>query len=128
MGLLDDESVWRGKIFTGEWTSTGKTTPSTEPATGHVLAEVGTASAEVLSRSARQAADAGRRWAATAFPERAAVLRRAAALFEEHRDEITGWLTREAGKAAPAAKLDFDLALSELQDSGPVRRPGRVRR
>jgi benzaldehyde dehydrogenase (NAD) len=137
MGLLDDESIWRGKIFTGEWTSTGNTTQATEPATGDVLAEVGTASAEVLARSAQQAADAGRRWAATAFQERAAVLRRAAALFDQHRDEITGWLTREAGKAAPAAKLDFDLALSELQEAValpsqpwgtllPTTQPGRI--
>jgi benzaldehyde dehydrogenase (NAD) len=137
MGLLDDESIWRGKIFTGEWTSTGHTTQATEPATGDVLGEVGTASAEVLSDCAEQAADAGRRWAATPFPERAAVLRRAAALFEQHRDEITGWLTREAGKAAPAAKLDLDLALTELQEAIalpsqpwgtllPTTQPGRI--
>ena len=67
MGLLDDESIWRGKIFTGEWTSTGHTTQATEPATGKVLGEVGTASAEVLSRCAEQAADAGRRWAQRRF-------------------------------------------------------------
>ncbi|WP_250009315.1 aldehyde dehydrogenase family protein [Actinoplanes sp. M2I2] len=137
MGLLDDESIWRSKIFTGEWTSTGKTTQATEPATGDVLGEVGTASAEVLSGCAEQAAAAGRRWAATPFQERAAVLRRAAELFEQHRDEITGWLTREAGKAAPAAKLDFDLALTELQAAValpsqpwgtllPTTQPGRI--
>src|SRR4051812_21444478 len=105
MGLLDDENIWRGKIYTGEWTSTGRSVQAVEPATGAVLGEVGSASAEVLSGCAARAAEAGRGWAATPFEERAAVLRRAAALFEQHRDEITGWLTREAGKAAPAAKL-----------------------
>jgi len=30
MGLVDDESIWRGKIFTGAWTSTGNDeTPAT---------------------------------------------------------------------------------------------------
>jgi benzaldehyde dehydrogenase (NAD) len=31
MGLRNDESIWRGKIFTGEWTASGKTMQSTEP-------------------------------------------------------------------------------------------------
>jgi benzaldehyde dehydrogenase (NAD) len=137
VGLLDDESIWRGKIFTGEWTSTGQIMQATEPATGDVLGEVGTASAEVLAGCAERAADAGRRWAATGFQERAAVLQRAATLFEENRDEITGWLTREAGKAKAAATLDFDLALTELQAAAalpaqpwgtllPTAEPGRI--
>jgi len=85
VGLLDDETIWRGKVFTGEWTATGHTAEATEPATGDVLGEVGTASAEVLSRCAERAATAGGEWARMPYQQRAGVLRRAAALFEERR-------------------------------------------
>jgi hypothetical protein len=116
VGLLDGEKGWTGKVFTGTWTDTG-TTRSTEPATGDVLDEVGTASADELSRSAAAAAEAGRTWAAADYRERAAVLRRAAELFAEHRDEITRWLVREAGKAAGAARQ-----LAGYPQDRPVRR------
>ncbi|MEV6647956.1 aldehyde dehydrogenase family protein [Amycolatopsis sp. NPDC051371] len=117
MGLLDDTALWTGKIFTGQWTSTGATMTATEPATGDTLGEVGTADADTLARSADRAADAGRDWAARNFAERAAVLRRAAELFAEHGEEITTWLVREAGKPRGPAKLDFDLALDELHEA-----------
>ncbi|MBB4912745.1 acyl-CoA reductase-like NAD-dependent aldehyde dehydrogenase [Actinophytocola algeriensis] len=119
MGLLDKD-VWAGKVFTGSWVDTGATMQSTEPATGDVLGEVGTASADELSRSAAAASEAGRAWAAADYRERAAVLRRAAELFAEHRDEITTWLVREAGKARGAAQLDMDLALDELREAAAL--------
>lgn len=136
-GLLEDEKRWRGRIFTGEWATTGATMTTTEPATGDVLGEVGTADAETLGRCAARAAEAGRGWAAAPFQERESVLRRAAELFVQHRDEITGWLIREAGKAKSAATLDFDLALTELQAASalpaqpwgallPTTQPGRI--
>lgn len=31
---LLDPTIWTGKIFTGSWVETGKTTQTTEPATG----------------------------------------------------------------------------------------------
>ncbi|MDG4825362.1 aldehyde dehydrogenase family protein [Asanoa sp. WMMD1127] len=120
MGLLDDVTVWGGKVFTGEWTATGHTMPATEPATGDVLGEVGTADAKRLAESAERAAEAGRAWAGAPFQERADVLRRAATLFDEHRAEILTWLVREAGKAAPAAQLDFDLGLAELREAAAL--------
>jgi benzaldehyde dehydrogenase (NAD) len=136
-GLLEDEKVWAGRVFTGEWVTTGRTLTSTEPATGETLGEVGVASAEDLGRCAEVAADAGRSWARAPYQERAAVLRRAAELFEEHRDEIALWLTREAGKARAATRLDLDLALDEIREATalpsapwgqllPTTQPGRV--
>ena len=34
---LLDPTIWTGKIFTGSWVESGKTTQTTEPATGEVL-------------------------------------------------------------------------------------------
>jgi benzaldehyde dehydrogenase (NAD) len=137
VGLIDDERVWTGSIFTGSWQRTQHTLPSTEPATGQVLGEVGAADAQDLARCAAAAAEAGRGWARTGYRERAGVLRKAAELFARHREEITGWLRREGGKAAAPAGLDFDLALEELYEATalpsrpwgellPTTQPGRI--
>ena len=137
MALIADTGMWTGKIFTGSWVRTDHTMQSVEPATGDVLGEVGAASAHDLGRCAAAAAQAGRAWAATDYRERAAVLRRAADLFEQHRDEIIEWLTREAGKTAAPAQLDYGLALDELREAAalpssawgallPTTQPGRV--
>src|SRR5690606_41566792 len=99
MPLLAPEE-WHGSVFTGAWTAArGGDAPVTAPATGAELARIGSAGAEDVSASARAAAEAQRAWAAASFEDRAAVLRRAGALFEEHAEEIAGWLVREAGSA-----------------------------
>ncbi|GAB3383165.1 aldehyde dehydrogenase family protein [Amycolatopsis echigonensis] len=120
MGLLDDRGRWSGRVFTGEWTRTGAAAASTEPSTGDELGEVGTATAGDLARSAARAAERGQDWAHADYRERARVLRRAAALFEQHRDEIACWLTREAGKTATAVELELDLALDELHEAASL--------
>lgn len=136
MPLLDPD-VWTGKVFTGEWVDTGSTSEVVEPATGKVLGTVGRAGAEQLGASAEAAARAGERWAATPYQERAAVLRRAADLLEEHRDEIGRWVQREAGKVAAATELELALSVEELREAAslpsqpwghllPTTRPGRT--
>jgi benzaldehyde dehydrogenase (NAD) len=109
-----DPGAWSGKVFTGEWRSTGNTAKSVEPATGDVLAEVGMATAEDLSTSARAAADAGREWAARPYQERTDVLRRAAQLLEDNRQPVGEWIAREAGKVAAARSLELQLSIDEL--------------
>jgi benzaldehyde dehydrogenase (NAD) len=96
-GLLDTGD-WAGKIYSGGWVAgAGGSYPSVEPATGKELAEVGAAGPGDVRRAARRAREAQPAWAATPYDQRAAVLRRAADLMEEHRDELTRWVTREAG-------------------------------
>jgi benzaldehyde dehydrogenase (NAD) len=84
LGLLDERDHWSDRVFTGEWTRTAGVAASTEPATGDEFGRVGTATADDLARSAATAAERGRTWAHADYRERAAVLRRAAALFEQH--------------------------------------------
>ncbi len=136
MALLDPE-IWTGKIFTGSWIETGKTTDTTEPATGDVLGTIGMADVERLSRSAAEAAAAGARWAKAPYQERTNVLRRAAQLLTDNRDEVARWVSREAGKVASATALELQLAIDELWEASalpsqpwgqllPTTQPGRI--
>ena len=105
MTLLD-EPRWPGRIFSGGWVpgSAGQF-DSLEPATGKILARVGAASEADVHRAAQRAATAQRGWAALPHPERAAVLRRAGGLFEQHREEIETWVMRESGAGRPFAGI-----------------------
>jgi benzaldehyde dehydrogenase (NAD) len=102
------ENAWKGKIFTGRWQmAKGGTREVIEPATGKVLTEVGFADAEDVREAAKTAAAAQLEWAATPADQRAAVMRRAAQLLEEHADALRPWIVRETGSIPP--KADFEL-------------------
>src|SRR5262245_34068930 len=77
---LMDESVWRGKIFSGGWVTGEQKTdaPVIEPATGQEIGRTGIASPADVARAAQRAAAAQPAWAATPHTERSAILRRAA--------------------------------------------------
>ncbi|WP_017556961.1 aldehyde dehydrogenase family protein [Nocardiopsis baichengensis] len=120
MSLLDP-AEFGGRVFTGEWsTPRGGATSVTSPATGEELARIGFADAEDVAASAAHAADAQRAWAAASFEERAAVLRRAGALFEEHTGQVAGWLVGEAGSAQGKAAFETHLAVTEAYESAAL--------
>ncbi|MFC8427941.1 benzaldehyde dehydrogenase [Streptomyces sp. NPDC057253] len=107
MTLLDS-STWEGRVFSGsgEWISgSGEVYDAVEPATGKALGRVGSATPADVDRAVERAARAQREWAARPYSDRAAVLRRAARLFEEHQQEIETWLMRESGAIRPFATL-----------------------
>ncbi len=111
MSLLDP-AVWSGRLFVDGWESGGAGEyPVVEPATGASLGTIGAASVDDVRRAAERASDAQPAWAASPFGERARVLRRAAALFGEASEEISGWLVREAGSVPP--KAAFEIASAE---------------
>ncbi|MER2134039.1 MAG: benzaldehyde dehydrogenase [Arthrobacter sp.] len=120
MSLLT-ASDWHGKINTGSWTAgSGGTINVTEPATGASLGSVGAASrGDVLAAAARAAA-AQQEWARTKPEERAAVLRRAGMLFEEHAEEIQGWIIRETGGIGAKAGLETHVAANECFDAAAL--------
>jgi benzaldehyde dehydrogenase (NAD) len=94
LGTVD----WSGRIFSGGWVEGGGGTyQSVEPATGRTLGQVGAASAADADRAVELARQAQPSWAATSYSQRAAVLRRAADLLEDHHSEIEDWSMREAG-------------------------------
>ena len=118
--LLDD-GRWSGCIFDGSWRAgQGGTAEVTEPATGDALERIGVASPADVERSAQRAAQAQRDWAATPYEERAAVLRRAGALWERHGDEVERWLVREAGSLAPKAHVETHTAAQECYEAAAL--------
>ncbi|GAB3496929.1 benzaldehyde dehydrogenase [Nocardiopsis coralliicola] len=120
MSLLDPEN-WTGNVFTGAWTpAQGGDAPVTAPATGAEIGRIGAAAAGDVAASAAAAASAQRGWASAGYEERAAVLRRAGALFEEHADEIAGWLSREAGSGPGKAGFENHLAVTECYESAAL--------
>ncbi|MET1072874.1 MAG: aldehyde dehydrogenase family protein, partial [Umezawaea sp.] len=68
-----------------------------EPATGEVLGTVALSTPEDVRAAVAEASAAQPSWAAVPATERAAVLRRAAKVLEEHTDEVVEWLVRESG-------------------------------
>src|SRR5215203_4445281 len=68
-----------------------------EPATGQVLCSVGIANAADMAAACAASAAAQEGWAAVPPREKAAILRRAGALFEQHFDELALYTARETG-------------------------------
>jgi benzaldehyde dehydrogenase (NAD) len=120
MTLLD-EKIWTGSVFGGTWEpSAAGDAAVVEPATGAELGRAGIGGSEDIARAARAAAAAQRAWAATSFEERAAVLRRAGLLFEEHAAEIEGWVVRETGAIQPKAALETHIAAQECFEASAL--------
>ena len=121
-GTLIDEAVFGGKIFIdGAWVAgEGGTIASVEPATGGTLATVGIAGPGDVTRAAEGAARAQKEWAATPHPVRAAVLRRAGQLWEQHAEEIGGWNTREVGAIPPLAGFALHVTAAECYEASAL--------
>jgi benzaldehyde dehydrogenase (NAD) len=117
-----DPKQWQNKIFIdGSWeTASGGSIEVIEPATGDSLGQIGIADAADLARAAESAAQAQRAWAATPHAERAAVLRRAAALWVEHAEEISWWNTREVGAVPGLAGFSVHVAEQECYEAASL--------
>jgi len=120
MALLD-ASTWDGRVFNGEWVAPrGGPLPVSEPATGETLTVAGLADADDVRASAQAAAVAQREWAAVGFEEKAAVLRRAGQLIEDHAEEIMQWVSRETGATAAIAGLAQHVAAQECFEASSL--------
>ena len=117
-----DTSQWQGKIYVGgSWApGSGGTREVIEPATGATLAQIGMANPADLDRAANLAADAQRGWAATPHTERAAVLRRAGALWAQHAEEISWWNIREVGAVPGMAGFAGHVAEQECYEAAAL--------
>jgi len=120
--VLLDASIWTGNVFIGGQWSSGSAGRHdvVEPATGQVLGQAGLASADDVAKAAHAAADAQRDWAALPHVERAAVLRRAAALFGAYADEISSWNVREVGAVPGMAGFAVHVAEQECYESAAL--------
>ncbi len=84
--------------FLADWqTGTGEMHSVNEPATGKHLIDIRLSTRDDVARAAAAAKAAQPAWAAASYQERAAVLRRAAEIYEAHRPEFGTWTQRETG-------------------------------
>jgi benzaldehyde dehydrogenase (NAD) len=120
MTLLEPK-IWEGQVFSGGWTSSrGGTAAIVEPATGAELGTTGVADAADVAAASQAAAAAQPEWAATSFEERAAVLRRAGALIEQHADELHRWMIRETGSVPGMVGFATHVASQECYEAAAM--------
>src|SRR5690348_987778 len=82
--------------FLADWRpGTGEPRETREPATGRPLLSLPQSTTDDVARAAAAAAAAQPAWAATSYAERAAIMRRAAEIYEAHRPEFGTWTQRE---------------------------------
>lgn len=114
-GNLLDEQRWAGKIFSGGWADAPALIETVEPATGKVLATAGGGDPASIAKAAKAAAAAQHEWAETPFADRAAIVRRAGELMEQHRGELIDWLVRESGAIQPKADHEISASIGQLE-------------
>ena len=88
--------------------TTGTTLTTVNPATGKPLAGYPVLSAAGVDAALDGAAIAQGAWAARSYADRAAVLRRAAAVLRADVDELALLVTREMGKPLVEARAEVD--------------------
>jgi aldehyde dehydrogenase (NAD+) len=106
----------------------GRSAADVDPYTGETLVEIPLANASDLDDAYRAAEVAGARWAAALPGERAAVMRRAAAIMDERREEIIDWLIAESGAVAAVAEFQFAITQRDFHEAAsyPYRMEGRI--
>jgi benzaldehyde dehydrogenase (NAD) len=116
-----DTKAFEGKLYSGQWTAAAAGDLTVvEPATGGVLGSVGLAGVDDVARAAEAASAAQREWAQASFEQRAAVLRRAGALIEEHAAELHQWMTRETGSVAGMVGFATYVASQECYEAAAL--------
>jgi benzaldehyde dehydrogenase (NAD) len=129
MTLLNP-AAWHGRVHDGgQWrTPRGGARAVIEPATGGVLGHTGVADADDMRDAIGRAAAAQAAWAATGPRERAAVLHRAAAVFQQHFDELALAIARETGGILPKGQHEVTEAiqLCRLAAALPMQSQGEV--
>lgn len=123
-------TVWERSLFAGHWRPASASARAHEPATGLPLGEYGVATVADVGSCVAAAREAQVAWAAATYDVRAGVLRRAAAAFLEHADEIADVFAKEAGapqsiaraQAGAAAEECFEAAALAAMPNGEVLR------
>lgn len=118
------------QFIAGQWREgrSERVNTDTNPFDDSVVAEIRQASKEDLDDAYRAAEAAQAAWAATAPSERAKIIRRAAEILEERREEIVGWLVKESGSTLIKADKEVSLAIGITTESAsfPTRVHGTI--
>jgi benzaldehyde dehydrogenase (NAD) len=123
-----DHALWREHVYSSGWRAASSTAEVVEPATGEVLTRCGRAVAADVASAAEAATAAQKAWAALGPRDRAAVFHRAAALFQQHFDELALYVTRETGAILPKGQHEIReaVAFCQIAASMPMQAQGQV--
>lgn len=123
-----DHALWREHVYSSGWRSASAVADVIEPATGEPLTRTGRAVPADVTSAAAAAAEAQAAWSNTAPRERAAVFHRAAALFQQHFDELALYVTRETGGILPKGQHELReaVAFCQLAAGMPLQAQGQV--
>ncbi|WFU12894.1 aldehyde dehydrogenase family protein (plasmid) [Rhizobium sp. CB3090] len=81
-----------------------------EPATGAVLLRAPCATTADAAQAIELASASQRAWAGTSFEARAAIMRRAAQIYQERQADFVNWTVRESGSTAIKTGWEIDAA------------------
>jgi benzaldehyde dehydrogenase (NAD) len=115
-----DEPRWLDGFLAGWNPGTGEAREVREPATGRGLLTLRWSTAEDVRRAAAEAAAAQPAWAETNYQERAAILRRAADIYEAHRPEFGTWTQRETGAHRNKMHHEQNFTAQELLNASTM--------
>jgi len=120
MGIIGTD--WNDKLFAGgAWRAgSGEVIKVVAPASGEVLGSLATATPDDVQGAATGASTAQQDWARRTPSERAAVLRLAGRLWEEHAEELGGWIVKETGAIPPKAGLETHIAAAECYEASAL--------
>jgi benzaldehyde dehydrogenase (NAD) len=114
------EGGWLDR-FLADWDpGTGESHEVREPATGRGLLTLRLSTVDDVARAAAAAAAAQPAWAETNYQERAAILRRAADIYEAHRAEFGTWTQRETGAHGNKTHHEQNFTLQELHNAATL--------
>jgi succinate-semialdehyde dehydrogenase / glutarate-semialdehyde dehydrogenase len=104
-------------LINGEWcdAASGKTIDVSNPATGQLIGTVAHAGIADLARAVSAAQRGFEIWRRVPAYERAAILRRAAALVRERRDAIARLMTQEQGKPLAESRTEVMAAADAIE-------------
>src|SRR3990172_6221928 len=92
-------TTWLDPFLEGWRPGTGDPLEEREPATDLHLLTIPASTPDDVARGAAAAAAAQPAWAETSYQERARILRRAADIYDAHREEVGAGARRGAGAA-----------------------------
>jgi benzaldehyde dehydrogenase (NAD) len=123
-----DHALWRESLFSNGWRAASQAADIIEPATATVLTRTGRAVPADVATAASAGAAAQTAWAALPPRERAAVFHRAAALFQQHFDELALYVTRETGAILPKGQHELREAVTfcHVAAAMPMQAQGQV--
>lgn len=109
------------ETFLATWRpGTGAPIEDREPATGRLLATISGSTPDDVARAAAAAAAAQPAWAATSYQERARVMRRAAEIYDAHREEFGTWTQRETGAVRGKMHHESNFAYHEILNAATL--------